>query len=65
VHFLILGLETESLHGDAKFVLIDGSRSVGVEKIEGFLDLLLLVIGQLLLTLGRPVFRRLKLTLFS
>jgi hypothetical protein len=65
VHFLILGLETEGLHGDTKFVLIDGAGSVGVEEIEGFLDLLLLVIGQLLLTLGRPVFRKLRLALFS
>lgn len=43
---LVLGLEAQALHGRAELLGVDGAGTVSVEKVEGFLDLLNLVLGE-------------------
>merc|ERR1719387_3219149 len=42
---LLLGLETERTHGDLELLRVDVAAAVGVEEVEGLLDLLLLFVG--------------------
>merc|ERR1719231_266453 len=46
---LFLGLEAESTHCDLELLRVDGAGTVSVEQVEGFLDLLLLLLRELLL----------------
>eukprot|EP00356_Strombidium_inclinatum_P012781 CAMPEP_0170493156 /NCGR_PEP_ID=MMETSP0208-20121228/13444_1 /TAXON_ID=197538 /ORGANISM="Strombidium inclinatum, Strain S3" /LENGTH=148 /DNA_ID=CAMNT_0010769039 /DNA_START=45 /DNA_END=486 /DNA_ORIENTATION=+ len=43
---LVLGFEPEGLHGSTELLGVDGATSVGVEQVEGFLDLLNFVFGK-------------------
>merc|ERR1719375_1964512 len=47
----LLRLEAEGTHGDLELLGVDGARAIGVEQVEGFFDLLLLLVGELLLLL--------------
>merc|ERR1719449_114483 len=50
-----LGLEAERAHRDLQLLCIDVAAAIGVEEIEGLLDLLLLLLRQLLLLLPSSV----------
>lgn len=56
---LLLGLEAESAHSDFQFLRVDVTSAVGVEEIEGFFDLLLLLFGELGAGLADCAYRRL------
>ena len=43
---LVLSLEAKGLHGGAELTGVDGTTAVGIEKIEGLLDLLNLILGK-------------------
>ena len=45
-NFLLLGLETKRTHGNFQLLGIDCARAIGVEKIERFTNLLLLLLSQ-------------------
>ena len=54
-HFLdllSLWLEAKSAHGDLELLLVDVATAVSIEQIEGFLDLLLLLFGDVSSLLG-------------
>ena len=46
-HLLLLDIEAEGAHGHFELVVVDRARLVRVEQLEGFLDLLLLLVGKL------------------
>merc|ERR1719164_162536 len=48
---LLLRLETQGTHGHLQLLRVDGAAAVGVEKVEGLFDLLLLLLSQILLLL--------------
>merc|ERR1719498_910197 len=53
-HFLdlfLLWFEAERAHRDLQLLRINGARAIGIEEVEGLLDLLLLLFSQLLLLL--------------
>merc|ERR1719272_2783753 len=52
---LLLGLKAKCTHGDLQLLGVDLSRAIGVEEVEGLLDLLLLLLGQFLLLLATCV----------
>ena len=47
--FFFCWLKTQSSEGNSQLFDLDGSRAVGVKKLEGLLNLVLLSFGQLLL----------------
>ena len=49
---LSLWLEAEGAHGNLELLLVDVARAIGVEEIEGLLDLLLLLFGDVSSLLG-------------
>merc|ERR1719188_1303186 len=55
LNLFLLRLKAERTHGNFKLLGIDGARSVGVEKIEGFLNFLLLLLGKFLLLLAASI----------
>merc|ERR1711920_604914 len=52
---LFLRLEAEGAHRDLQLLGVDLAGAIGVEEVEGLLDLLLLLLGQLLLLLAAGV----------
>merc|ERR1719515_85812 len=48
---LLLRFETQSAHRNFELLGVDGATAVGVEEVEGLLDLLLLLLSELLLLL--------------
>ena len=46
VNGLVLGLETQTLHGSLELLGVDGPTSVGIEEVEGLPDLLDLLLGE-------------------
>ena len=48
---LFLRLETQRAHRHLQLLGVDGATAVGVEEVEGLLDLLLLLLSELLLLL--------------
>ena len=57
-HFLdllLLGLETKSAHGHLQLLGVNGTGAIGIEEVEGLLDFLLLLLGELLLLLATSV----------
>merc|ERR1711977_811371 len=51
---LLLRFETQSAHRNFELLGVDGATAVGVEEVEGLLDLLLLLLSELLLLLPAP-----------
>ena len=49
---LTFGLEAECAHGDLELFLVDVAGTVGIEEVEGLLDLLLLFLSKLSALLG-------------
>merc|ERR1719342_1670758 len=52
---LFFGLETQGAHGHLQLLTVDLTRPISVEEIEGLLDLLFLLLGQLLLLFATRV----------
>merc|ERR1711933_205439 len=55
LNLFFLGFKAQGTHGYLKLLRIDGARTICVKKIEGFLDFLLLFLGQLLLLLATGI----------
>ena len=48
-HLLLFYVEAQGSHANLQLVVVDGSGLVGVEKLEGLLDFLFLLVGKVLL----------------